>query len=44
MFKYQSQMKRNIFILLINMVLGPIWSQKLPSVVSSVDLAGYQGT
>jgi apolipoprotein D and lipocalin family protein len=37
-------MKRNIFILLTIMVFSPVWSQKLPSVVSSVDLSKYQGT
>ena len=37
-------MKKITVILLTFMVFGPVWSQKLPSVVSSVDLVKYQGT
>jgi len=37
-------MKKIIFLLLTNMVLFTAYSQKLPSVVSTVDLTRYQGT
>ena len=37
-------MKKIILLSLINMVLFTAYSQKLPSVVSSVDLLRYQGT
>jgi apolipoprotein D and lipocalin family protein len=37
-------MKKTILLLIANMLLANLHSQKLPTVVSSVDLSRYQGT
>jgi apolipoprotein D and lipocalin family protein len=37
-------MKRSVFLLLTIMVFGSAYSQKVPSVVSTVDLNRYKGT
>lgn len=43
-FKIKSLMKKIILLSLANMIYITIYCQKLPSVVSSVDLSRYQGT